>query len=237
MPSIRFIQSTNGSFTIAAGDTITLGPITITAGSLLVLNLGSYINGGWPASVTGASVSDDKANTWRPFGYCDDYPYATALQSRTFYAANCAAGATTITATFSSGSFHAAAATVAEFAVPSTLTSFAAEGAAVIYPGGTFTYLTPTLTLPTDGLMVAAFVFSSAQTALTNTGFTNLATISDVNTFVYEGFAYAIGPQRAQQHGFTTGVGGGAGLSLVSFLDTAGFAARPKPVGGKGASW
>ena len=236
MPSISFVQQTgvNGNSAVSPY-ALACPSITVTAGSLLCLTVVSAYNN---LGFRDLTVSDSKGNTWVPFTRYSN-PGNSNGGVTCFCAFNAAAGATVVTSTtgWDGGGFAYQLLTLAEFIVPPTLIVHAYDATNVPFlPGVGGDINGPTQSLPGPGLMWSGCCIENNHTYLTPSAFTDLTEQSAGVAFNCSG--YAINPQGAVSKRFNTVTAGSDNsLALISFLDSAGFAARPKPIGGRGASW
>lgn len=239
MPSIALIQSAGNvvSFPAAPGPgvVVTMGQ-AMTAGSLLCAFYTGFDNPSVNFNAV-VAITDTSGNTWLPFGYTAWDKSAGSAWMRGYYCASAVGGGTVITATVTNASWLAVAMTVMEFSRPATLIPFAFNGT------NTDSQANPTLTgamtLPGPGLIASALQSNRTDMVIDPTRtFTSVPDQPVTGANLYAG--YALNPNGTVQCGWNrTGAPNTSrgGAILMGFLDTAGFAARPKPLGGKGASW
>lgn len=244
MPSISFVQSAGNKADL---DVLATSVPSVAAGSLLVCVTAYWINGDGGAS--GQSVvTDDKGNTWQPGPVVPRYQGGSNIfWGRTFWAFNAASGTTSVTLTLGGSGVRSIGMSVLEFAVPTTLIGYSSDILAELQFGTghgasspPFQMWTAVNQLPSDGLMVAGGMSDRGDMVLdAGNGFTGIPVQVVPSQAVACYAAYAIGPQGPQRCTWTKPnlLSVESSLTLQSFIDTAGFAARPRPIQGKGASW
>jgi hypothetical protein len=234
MPSISFVQSNGVASAPGLSPALAFGS-NVLAGSLLVAYYSSLDS---PSANLDASLvlTDSTGGTWRQYGATAFDPSVSGSWIRQFYCLTAIGGATTVTATCVNASGAQCALVIAEFTKPSTLIPFAVEQRNINSPSPG-NVLTPTLTLPGPGLMVAAYESNRTDMAIDPGTFTALP--DQLATGCNIVWAYALNPQLATRCSWTktAALTTRGGNQIMAFLDSAGFAARPKPLGGKGASW